>query len=411
MRGLPISADDQQIADALFGENILFLDLPVYRAGTVPTRPGEIPLPFVAMGLDQGRAFSLLRLSGRMEQVSLVMLSEATLKDAYVLGHLFSLLGAPTLLVPADPDKGAPVVDPFLKRLENTSVIEALLQSEKGDKNVAKARTPPGSEVSGDWMLLGYWGMTPKEATDFAKSHFVRYVKNGVTAFNEKEPLKALALFENSMDIANEISDFKQYIPKLHEYSRESAYAAGEFSKAEFHAQKLMEILKAEKPDSKEYARALIKRGLILARMEKFDQAIPVLEEALEIVAALELEGEQISALNDLGIVLENATDYDKALLQFESAATLSRTLNKQELLARQYERIGRIYDLRLSRYARARENYLKAYAIYESLDLKDDMAQALLDAGRCSRLLGNFQEADKAYKDALALLKTRVHP
>ena len=407
VEGLPESADEQQIADALFGENILLFDLPVYRAGTVPTRPGEIPLPFMAMGLDQGRAFPLQRLSGRMGQASLVMLPGAALKDAYVLGHLFSLLGAPTLLVPADSDKGPPPVDPFLKQLENASVNQALLQSGNRDRNAAKkVRTPPVSKAAGDWMLLGYWGMTPLEATDFAKSHFVRYVKDGVTAFNEKNPLKALALFENALDIANEISAFKQYIPKLHEYSRESAYAAGKFSKADFHAQKLVEILKVEKPDSKEYAQALIKQGLILARMEKFGQAIPALEEALEIVAALELEGDQISALNDLGIVLENATDYDKALLQFESAATLSRTLNKQELLARQYERIGRIYDLRLSRYAQARENYLKAYAIYESLGLKDDMAQALLDAGRCSRLLGNFQEADKAYKDALALLK-----
>ncbi len=406
VEGLPNSADEQQIENALFGKNILLLDLPVYRAGTVPTRPGEVPLPFMAMGLDQGRAFSLIQLSGRMEQTSLVMLPEALLSDAYILGHLFSLLGAPTLLVPAGSNKGAPPVEPFLKKLEHASVNQALSQSGDREMDPAKARKSPVSRVSGDWMLLGYRGMTPKEATDFAKSHFVRYVKNGVAAFNEKSPLKALALFENALDIANEIRDFKQYIPKLHEYSRESAYAAGKFSTAELHAQKLVEILKAEKPDTKEYAQALIKQGLILARMERFDLAIPALEEALEIVAALELESEQISALNDLGIVLENATDYDKALLQFESAATLSKTLNKQELLARQYERIGRIYDLRLSRYARARENYLKAYAIYESLGLKDDMAQALLDAGRCSRLLGNFQEADKAYKDALALLK-----
>ncbi len=80
VEGLPDSAGDQQIENALFGENILLLDLPVYRAGTVPTRPGEIPLPFMAMGLDQGRAFPLMQLSGRMEQATLVMLPDAPLR-------------------------------------------------------------------------------------------------------------------------------------------------------------------------------------------------------------------------------------------------------------------------------------------------------------------------------------------
>ena len=84
------------------------------------------------------------------------------------------------------------------------------------------------------------------------------------------------------LNIANEISMFKQYIPKLHEYSRESAFAAGEFSKADFHARKLVEILGVEKPDSKEYAQALIKRGLILARMESSTTRSPPWKKALK---------------------------------------------------------------------------------------------------------------------------------
>ena len=407
VEGLPKSVGEKQLADTLFGENILLFDAPVYLAGTVPTRPGETPLTFMSIGLDEGRSFPLMLLSGRIGQVSMVMLPEAPLQKAYLLGHLFSLLGAPTLLIPANTGEAPPSVDPFMEALQKASVNQALRISRDRNQRAGKLQQKPSlPDPYGGWMLLGYWGMTPQEAALFAKKHFARYVKNGVKEFNQNHPLKALSLFENALNIAIEISAFKQYIPKLHEYSRESAFGAEKFSRSEFHARNLVEILKIEKPDTKEYAQALIKEGLILARMESYDQSVPALEEGAEILADLELKDEQLSALNDLAIVLENATDYDRALLQFETAATLSKEWNKEELLARQYMRIGRIYDLRLSNYARARENYMKAHAIYASIDQRDNAAQAFLDAGRCSRLLGNFQEADKAYKDALVLLE-----
>ena len=83
-------------------------------------------------------------------------------------------------------------------------------------------------------------------------------------------------------------------------------------------------------------------------------RAIPALEEGAEIMANLELEDLQVKAMNDLGVVLENATDYDRALEQFQSAADLSKSLGRKERLARQHMRMGRIYDLRMSQYAKA---------------------------------------------------------
>ena len=123
-------------------------------------------------------------------------------------------------------------------------------------------------------------------------------------------------------------------------------------------------------------------------------------------MANLELEDLQVAALNDLGIVLENATDYDRALTQFQTAAELSKNLDKTEHLARQHMRMGRIYDLRMSRYAKAKVHYLKALELYESLHKTEEAAQALLDAGRCDRLLGNFKGAENQYEKALKLLR-----
>ena len=67
---------------------------------------------------------------------------------------------------------------------------------------------------------------------------------------------------------------------------------------------------------------------------------------------------------------------------------------------------MGRIYDLRMNQYARAKVHYLKAYELYRTLDKTDNMAQALLDVGRCDRLLGNFKGAEDSYEKALNLLE-----
>ncbi len=66
-----------------------------------------------------------------------------------------------------------------------------------------------------------------------------------------------------------------------------------------------------------------------------------------------------------------------------------------RRLLARQQMSIGRIYDLRLSRYALAKEYYLQAEKIFQDLGLKAESLQAQLDIARCDRLLGRFDRTE----------------
>ncbi|MBW1852700.1 MAG: tetratricopeptide repeat protein, partial [Deltaproteobacteria bacterium] len=392
VKALPETATNREIIDGLIGRDVILFSTPVYEAGSVPTRPGQIPARTLAMELDSGRTFSLDLLSDHLSEVSLAILPGASEKDVYPLGHLFSLFGVPTLLLPGQSKGDSLLIEQFFRAYEVNSANRAL--------NVASAKIKTGVKTGAKkdegWIQVGYWGMTPEEARLFSQKHFKGYVKKGVQAFKSKHPLKALSFFENALNIATEIKSFRRFIPELHKYARESAYASGRYQKAIFHAQKLVDILASAKPDSKEYAEALLRLGLVEARAEKYDQAIPTLEKSAAIMADLELGPRQIAALNDLAIVLENATHYDRALEQFESAAALSRGMDKEELLAKQYMRIGRIYDLRLSSYAKAKQFYTKAYAIYKRLRKQNKMAQALLDIGRCCRLLGNFREAEE---------------
>ena len=397
---LPASTEGDDIAAVLPGAQGLLLGGPVYTANTVPTRPKEVPVYGPAMGLDQGRILPLFTLFHQLTDASLVMAPRVATEETALLGHLFSLMEVPTLVLPHKPSDHSPVVTLFFEAYGKNPVQAAL----------SKALQNP--KAKGDrWVSLGYWGMTEKEALDLANRRFKSYVQEGINSFKKKEPLYALVSFENALMVARQtgakdFSPLQRYEPQLLIYARESAYAAERYEIAARYAEDLVKFWAQKKPDSKDQAEALVKLGLIRARMEQYDRAIPALEEGAEIMANLELEDLQVSALNDLGVVLENATDYDRALAQFQNAADLSKSLDKRERLARQYMRMGRIYDLRMSQYAKAKIHYLKAFALYEALNKTEDMAQALLDAGRCDRLLGNFKGAEEQYGKALKLLE-----
>ncbi|MDP3428187.1 MAG: tetratricopeptide repeat protein, partial [Humidesulfovibrio sp.] len=183
-----------------------------------------------------------------------------------------------------------------------------------------------------------------------------------------------------------------------------SAYASEQFDKSLAYAKELTLLVAKTSPDTPAHAEALMRLGLVHARLEQYAQAIPVLEQAAEMLANLELAPKEIEALSSLGAVLENAIQFDRALKRFEGAAKLSQKAGAQELVARQYMSIGRILDMRLSQYAQAREAYGTALSIYTALGRKADMAQAHLDIGRCARLIGNFAEAEIRFAEALKL-------
>ncbi|MFH1350530.1 MAG: tetratricopeptide repeat protein [Pseudomonadota bacterium] len=392
---LPASTTDSEVVRALSETNTILFSGGIFNAGSVPTRPGQGPVPFMAMELDRGRTLPLLTLAEQMPNVSLAVLPGVALSEAYPVGHLFSLLGVPTLLLPRTPQSDSRFIEPFFQAYKQLSAAEALQVARSGENR------------GEGWVQMGYWGMTSEEARLFAKENFTRYVEMGVQAFKTHRPGQALALFENALNVASETEALKAYLPDLHRYARESAYGADLIERAIQHAQTLVNIISEKQPDSEAHAEALIKLGLLQARAEQYARAIPALRGAADMMGNLELGTPQVEALSDLGVVLENATEYDRALVQFKSAASLSRALNKKELLARQHMSIGRIYDLRLSQYGRARQSYGEAYSIYHELGQKGNMAQSLLDMGRCYRLLGNFKEADEHYRKASDLVET----
>ncbi|MEZ4604923.1 MAG: tetratricopeptide repeat protein, partial [Desulfobacterales bacterium] len=198
-------------------------------------------------------------------------------------------------------------------------------------------------------------------------------------------------------------------LPDLYKYGRESAYLAGHMNQALGFASDLADLLGDMAPETKDHAEALLRLGLMHAKKDNYEQAVPIIEQAVAIMSTLPPDEDLVRAVMELGIVLENATSYDTALSRFKAAADLSRTLNQDELLAAQHLNIGRVYDLRLNQYAAAIQSYEKALEIYTASGDVEKIAESRLNIGRCWRLLGNFAEADRCYEESLALIAEKA--
>jgi CHAT domain-containing protein/tetratricopeptide (TPR) repeat protein/Tol biopolymer transport system component len=389
-----------QIADFRFpiaNFHTLLLSQNVSMFTSVPTRAGEYPEMFPAMEMtDNGERFRLEKLLKNAPNLSLALLPGASPDDAYLFGHLFSLYGCPGIVIAQGTMSNSKQVKAFLNSYSETSAVEAL-----------KIANRQSAMSNSKWLLLGYHGMTRKEASEFAAKNFESHIVKARNAFADNKAAEALSLFENAILTAKETADFQVYLPNLCRFARESAYKAENTEKAIEYAKLLRDIMTHEKPESEAHAEALLTLGLLYAKVEQYENAVPALEQSVEMLTNLEATEKQAAALADLGIVLENATNYDSALVQFKSAASLSKTSDQKELLAAQYMNIGRIYDLRLSQYALAIQSYTKALSAYRDMRQSADTAQSLLDIGRCFRLLGNFPQADKHYLESFRLAES----
>ena len=411
--------DPDHFSAALSSVNTLLLTGGPVLSATVPIEPGRVSRNFFAIHPDDAHRIALEKLLARSNALSLSIienmsttqkktgpdgsLQNSALPDTvFLLGHLFSIYGCPSLIFANTPEPHPSPAFDILDAYAETSGMAAL-----------KSGTPSGTlddGLSADRLLfLGYQGMDKTDAAKFARSNFVTYVKNGRTAFDKKNYSAAAVFFENAIAIANEIPAYDPYLPDLYKYGRESAYLAGHMDQALGFAGDLADLLGDMAPETKDHAEALLRLGLMHAKKDNYEQAVPIIERAVAIMSALPPDEDLVRAVMELGIVLENATSYDTALSRFKAAADLSRTLNQDELLAAQHLNIGRVYDLRLNQYAAAIQSYEKALEIYTASDDVEKIAESRLNIGRCWRLLGNFAEADRCYEESLALIAEKA--
>ncbi|MDO9080149.1 MAG: tetratricopeptide repeat protein, partial [Desulfuromonadales bacterium] len=260
----------------------------------------------------------------------------------------------------------------------------------------AAAQLPTG------WLLLGDWGLDAAASQQLGRSRFVELGKSGLAAQKQGEHLQALAYFEDALAIAGTDAKLAAQIIPLLSLSRESAFAAGKLERSIVHAATLVAEIEKKEPYSAAHADALLRYGLLTGRAERYSEAGKALQESVATFADLGLVKEQAAALSGFAQVQENALDYSRAGTLYNEAADLRQLLKDDLSLADQYRNLGRLYDLRLSRYAEAERYYAKAVDLYAAQGAKRLEGEALLERGRTRRLLGDFIGADALYAEAL---------
>ncbi|NIQ00479.1 MAG: tetratricopeptide repeat protein, partial [Nitrospinaceae bacterium] len=105
-----------------------------------------------------------------------------------------------------------------------------------------------------------------------------------------------------------------------------------------------------------------------------------------------------------LGIIEENALDYDQALEAFTASLKIHEEIGEDLHRGRELRRIGRIYYLRLNQYAQARQFFQEANRLFTELGHDEQRVETLLELGLVAEKEGDFPEALQFYKKAQSL-------
>ena len=321
--------------------------------------------------------------------------SDNGLSPTAPLVHALTFKGYPGVLFRSDTKYSQPdesFLNSFLKKLRRNGPPEALRKTQ-----LEFAKQSSGSL---DWTRYRYYGfpeMPDEMKEDFAGDRFKRNVGLGAREFKEGEWPSAISYFENALLLGEYLPDNK-LIPVLHQKLAESAYNMEDFQKAIDYEKRLIPM--AEKNGDKlELARIERFLGIAYSMMEQFPNSISHLKQALELFGSEEAIQEMAESYSQLGLVEENALNYQEALSAFQKSESLHTRLKSEADRAMELRRIGRIYYLRLNQYSEAERYFSQAYSIFSKLEENENTAETLLELGLVNEKRGDFAKALEFYK------------
>ncbi|WP_156816728.1 CHAT domain-containing protein [Desulfovibrio oxyclinae] len=340
---------------------------------SAPARPGLRAMP-EPVTMNEGVRLPLVAYARDGASLSSTAFAPLADGDAYAMAHLFALYGLPSMY--SGP------VDDYLAALPETS--------------------PEGASANG--TLFGHPGLTPEQDAALARDRLRTLVTQGQENFRSGNNEAALASFADAVAIIDETPQYRSNLPAALSFAREAAYRARRYDEAARFGGRLVDILAESAPDSPRHGDALIKYGVLLAASGRYGEAVPALERGTAILSETGTLEEHAEALAQFGNVLEQSVNFPAALGKFETAAELADEAGRDMLLARQHSNMGRILDLRLDEYVRAKRQYEKALEIHQLMGDDRAAAQDMLDIGRCDRLMGSLQAAQERYAQAQEL-------
>jgi tetratricopeptide (TPR) repeat protein/serine phosphatase RsbU (regulator of sigma subunit) len=133
--------------------------------------------------------------------------------------------------------------------------------------------------------------------------------------------------------------------------------------------------------------------GFTYYLMNKYDEAIIYLENAITLRKKLKDDKGLSNALNRLGNVYQLKNNYEKALELYREALTISEQIDDKKEIARTLTNLGSIYRIQ-GAFEKAIDYHLKALNFYELDSSKEGMAWTYLNIARLYNEMGEFEKA-----------------
>lgn len=155
--------------------------------------------------------------------------------------------------------------------------------------------------------------------------------------------------------------------------------------------------------ERKRLAERLHQEGRDLYDQGNVEQAIPRLEQAMQMWDALLLSEEAGVAAHDLGVAYYASERHGAAIQAYEAALAIYRQLEGRDLEARVLDHLGRAYE-GLGKYVTATEQYQASLQIWSDLGNQEEAAPTLKRLAAAQTVLGSYTAALKNYRRAFAL-------
>ncbi len=259
------------------------------------------------------------------------------------------------------------------------------------------AKKYPGNFEWAQYRYFGFQGMSEEEKSAFAKKHFQGNLVKGASAFKLKNWPVAIDHLEKALVLQPFLAE-KKAAGDIYKTLAQAAYNSKDYSKAILYQK---QVLPFSEEDPEMLAEAFYFLGILYSRVENFSLAVKHLKDALKIFEENEILDRLAESYSTLGIVEENALDYDNALKAFNASLAINEEIGEDLNRGRELRRIGRIYYLRLNRFQEARKYFNQAYELFTELEQVDQQVESLLELGLVAEKEADFEQALKLYSRA----------
>ncbi|PIQ95534.1 MAG: hypothetical protein COV67_14365, partial [Nitrospinae bacterium CG11_big_fil_rev_8_21_14_0_20_56_8] len=306
------------------------------------------------------------------------------------------------------------LLENFYSRFRTLNPPQALREAQ-----MEAARQFPDSTAWAGYRYYGYPGMTEEEKNLFAEQVFEENFWAGIQKKEKKDWLGLIEYFEKAQILLDFISedhwrqmqeskapeertDLKSVQREICHWLAQAAFYLGNYRKAIDYETRLARLFDAE---SEKKGLAVVERfiGISYSRMEQFPEALVHLKRALELFGGEASEG-MAESLQQLGIVQENALNYEEALKSYFASLKAFQMLRNDEERGRQLRRIGKIYYLRFNQYKEAGEYYSRAFQLFTSTGNTKERVESMMELGAVNEKQGRFTQSLEYYRQAQAL-------